>query len=70
MCRLCDALVRVLDQRGPTTTAFGASPACTFVCNGTRRDAKPGWWLCYACATEIDCRSKVGHGVCAEVRAG
>ena len=26
MCRLCDALVRVLDQRGPTTTAFGSSP--------------------------------------------
>ena len=57
--RLLTAVLQTLAEEGPSPTAFRASPAADFLCDGTRRRAAQGWWLVYA--TELRVRSSPGN---------
>ena len=50
---LLNAVLGTLSDDGPCPTAFSASPAAEFECDGLRRLASEGWWVCYACKLEI-----------------
>lgn len=52
--RLCAAVVSTLaEEIGPSPTAFGASPASTFLCDGQKCRTAPGWWVAYAATLEV-----------------
>lgn len=50
---LLAAILQALSEMGPSPTAFRASPAADFLCDGIIRRAAPGWWVAFACQLEV-----------------